>query len=143
MPELIENPQRLVKMVVTSTAVVMALFLPINFFVTYAFNDRPSWDDHWTFLLRTIVAVLALSGLFSVVLLYQGRSPLARSAMGALLVTTTVPLAIGVVYTLLNLLPELDSAVGSGASSLQCLVIASAFAAAGSFTAILGIRMLD
>ena len=142
MPELIETPARRVRMVVTITAVVMALVLPSNFFVTYAFNDSVGWDDHWTFVLRTAVAVVALTGLFSVVLLYQGRSPLRRSAIGALLIATTVPLAIGAVYALLNLLPALDSAVGSGASSLQCLVIAIAFAAAASFTATLGNRML-
>lgn len=110
--------------IVVSTIGVMFLVLPVNFFWAYAFNDDVRWVDHAGFLIRTLLVVVLLSAALTSTVSRRSGQSRERAAVGTLLVSSSVLLLGGALYSLLNLLPDLDSAVGASASDLACVVMA-------------------
>ena len=123
------------------TVLVMVIAAPVDFFWTYAFNDDVGWDDHAGFLLRIGAVVLALSVVLGAIVWARSRIAWWRAGLGTFLAVLPIPLAAGAAYALLLLLPALDAAIGSYASTSECVGSAGLLGLLAAATGLMASRM--
>jgi len=86
--------------------------------------------------------VLVLAGFNAAAARASTRLPLWRCIDSGLATSTFLPLLLGSLYALLNVMPALDSAVGSTASNATCLLLFATLGIASAAALACGRRLL-
>lgn len=124
------------------TAVTLAAFLPVLFFLTYAFNDEVAWADHLSFLSRVVAMVVAVGVFRGLAIGAAHPMPTGRAVSGAVLISMTVLLTAGACYAFLSMFPVLDPAIGYTTSDLVCALYGALLSLSAIVSGLCGRRLI-
>jgi hypothetical protein len=124
------------------TTAVMCAVVPLAFLLSYFMNDDPGLADHARFLRIVVVVDLLMCIPLALAHHRRTRVPVMRSSPGVVLASFAPILAAGAVYAGLTLLPALDGAIGSDASTTTCLLLSGTLGVAAVIAAVAGNRLM-